>query len=112
VSAFHNLALTADGVLGWERGNLFSDAPKEKVFTADFRHFRDLAAASIAFKTDRSKKDAKLQLAFVDVAKGELGSMKDQDQHKFPAFERILDHDTHIPKLALRNMVRKSRRLL
>jgi hypothetical protein len=121
VSTLQDLALTADGVLGWERGNLFSDAPEEEQCTEDFPFFRKLAAAGIAFLTPRrdtwklyrgpwSVKDWELQDAFKDIARCGMGSMKDQDQHKFPAFKRILDHDAWISNLALHNMVRRARR--
>jgi hypothetical protein len=48
LQVFKGLAVTADGVLDWEHGNLSSDVSEE--FDEDFRPFRDLAAAGIAFK--------------------------------------------------------------
>jgi hypothetical protein len=105
VCAFKDLCVTVDGVLDWERGNHTSDVSRE--VDEDFRPFRDLAAAGIAFKNHRKykyrgshlKQDALFQREFAAISRAGLGSMKNRDKFKVLTF--VLDHDTTISKAEL-----------
>jgi hypothetical protein len=101
--AFNDLAITADGVLGREK------VPKAAHFDEDFRVFRELVTAGMAFmkhpehryRGSYAKEAAESHCAFQAMAKSWLRSM--QDRFKYPYFSLILDHDAHVPKAMLYN---------
>jgi len=92
-----------------------TDGPKSDDVDEDFRPFRDLATAGLAFQDHREhqypgpqiKEDAQRQCEFAAISRGGMGSMR--NQYKYPSVSLVLDHDAHIPKAALYNLDRYAR---
>jgi len=85
--------------LDYENGYTTPSKPEDEV-VEDFRQFRDLITAGVAFmKHQSTKKAIRFNRAFAALSRAGLASIS--GHKKFSAVSLVLDHDAHIPRAAL-----------